>query len=130
MKSDSDGGGDGPSARSRDSGAKSPLEKQLVALLREVLERDDIHVDDNFFELGANSLLLARVHQRLERLLERQLAMIDLFNHPTVRNLAAHLSVVTGGVQATAVKKKDDDRWADELKAGRKRRRRRRSGGG
>ena len=116
--------------RGRNGGAKTSLEKQLVALLSEVLERDDIHIDDNFFELGANSLLLAQVHQRLEQQLDRKLAMIDLFNHPSTRQLAEHLNAVTGGVQATAGQRKDDDRWEDQLKEGRNRRRRRTVGSG
>ncbi|MFP5284748.1 MAG: beta-ketoacyl synthase N-terminal-like domain-containing protein, partial [Thermoanaerobaculia bacterium] len=49
-------------------------------------------VDDNFFDLGGHSLLLARVQARLSEILGRDLPMVDLFRHPTVAALAEALS--------------------------------------
>lgn len=52
--------------------------------------------EDNFFELGGHSLLLAQVHARLEAPLAvrfgRELPLIELFQHPTIRSLAEHLA--------------------------------------
>jgi acyl carrier protein len=53
------------------------------------LERID--ATRNFFDLGGNSLLLARVHAELQDELAPTLSIVDLFRHPTVRDLAAHL---------------------------------------
>jgi acyl carrier protein len=47
--------------------------------------------DDNFFDLGGHSLLLAQVRDRLEDALHRELDLLDLFTYPTVHSLAAHL---------------------------------------
>lgn len=48
--------------------------------------------DDNFYDLGGHSLLMALVHQELEGGLGRDIAISELFAHPTVAGLAAHLS--------------------------------------
>jgi amino acid adenylation domain-containing protein len=50
--------------------------------------------DDNFFDLGGHSLLMALVHAELEGKLGRAIPMSALFAHPTVGGLATHLSGV------------------------------------
>jgi len=48
---------------------------------------------DNFFDLGGHSLLMVQVHSRLCAALGRDLPMVEMFQHPTVSALAAHLSL-------------------------------------
>jgi AMP-binding enzyme/Phosphopantetheine attachment site/AMP-binding enzyme C-terminal domain len=50
-----------------------------------------VGIDDNFFELGGHSLLLLRVHSKLEAALRREIPILELFRHPTVRSLAGFL---------------------------------------
>ncbi|MBB1158401.1 non-ribosomal peptide synthetase/type I polyketide synthase [Amycolatopsis dendrobii] len=73
------------------------LEKAIAAVWAETLGRPVPGVTDNFFDLGGHSLLLLRVHARLQRALGRPLRIVDLFSHPTVRALAAHLGGADGG---------------------------------
>ncbi|GAB7044641.1 MULTISPECIES: non-ribosomal peptide synthetase [Catenuloplanes] len=47
-----------------------------------------IDVTTPFFDLGATSLTLVRAHRRLVARLDVPLVMVDLFAHPTVRDLA------------------------------------------
>jgi acyl carrier protein len=54
------------------------------------VERIDVH--ENVLELGVHSLLLARVHARLQKRLQREIPIGDLLGHPTVHDLARHLS--------------------------------------
>ncbi|WP_066949626.1 non-ribosomal peptide synthetase [Microtetraspora fusca] len=75
-------------------------EELIAAIWREVLERDGFSPDDNFFDIGGNSLALAAVHARLCARLGRDLRMVDLFRYPNIRTLAAHLDAQaddTGG---------------------------------
>lgn len=72
--------------------ARTDLERKLAAVWREVLEVDQIGVDENFFDLGGHSLLLLPLHSRVKAVLECDLTMMELFEHPTVRALAQHLS--------------------------------------
>ncbi|HXU31201.1 MAG TPA: amino acid adenylation domain-containing protein [Thermoanaerobaculia bacterium] len=85
-----------PSAMSLDARPFRPpgggLESSIAEIWREVLGREQVGVDDNFFDLGGHSLLLVRVHGRLKKLLGREVPIVDLFAHPTVAALAGHLS--------------------------------------
>jgi acyl carrier protein len=99
-------------------------ERALAAIWAEVLVRPDVGAEDNFFDLGGNSMLLARLQARLEADLDRPLPMYRLFEFPTVRGLARWLSGETGGT-GTGV----PDRVAG-AKAARERARARRTRGG
>ncbi|HEV7516553.1 MAG TPA: beta-ketoacyl synthase N-terminal-like domain-containing protein, partial [Thermoanaerobaculia bacterium] len=74
------------------------LEGTIAAIWREVLGRERVGVEDNFFDLGGHSLLLARVHARLKAELPQAagLTMVDLLRHPTVAALAARLGDAAG----------------------------------
>ena len=67
-------------------------EKTIAEIVRDVLDLDTLRVEDNFFEMGGNSLLLVQVHGRLEAAFGRTIPMVALFNHPSVRSLAGFLS--------------------------------------
>ena len=71
----------------------SELEQQLVAVWQEVLGAEKVGVDDNFFDLGGNSLLVTRVHARIKPLFEREVRVVDLFQYPTIRLLAEHFGL-------------------------------------
>jgi acyl carrier protein len=75
----------------------SSLEEAIHAAWCQVLDRDESHLDANFFDLGGDSIRLARLHQKLEALLQREFPMIELFSHPTIRSMAAHLSDFKAG---------------------------------
>ncbi|MFG3714610.1 amino acid adenylation domain-containing protein [Micromonospora sp. NPDC047730] len=66
-------------------------EELIAGIWREVLERDQVGVTDNFFDIGGHSLALAAVHARLTAATGRSIKMLDLFRHPTIRALAASL---------------------------------------
>ncbi|MEU5843665.1 non-ribosomal peptide synthase/polyketide synthase [Rhodococcus sp. NPDC047139] len=69
-----------------------PLEALLAAELGEVLGIDRLGVDDNFFDLGGNSLLATRAVARLGDRLGRPVPVRTLFDAPTVAALAARLA--------------------------------------
>lgn len=64
------------------------LEKRVAAIWEEILELEEVGAEENFFELGGNSLLLARVHKRLVEQGHR-IGVLDLFQNATVRSIAA-----------------------------------------
>jgi acyl carrier protein len=67
------------------------MEREVAAVWREVLGGDEVSVDDNFFNLGGHSLLLAQVAARLEERRGREIPLLDLFRHTTVAAQAAYL---------------------------------------
>jgi amino acid adenylation domain-containing protein len=68
------------------------LERRIAALFQEALSIDEVGRHDNFFDLGANSLLLVQIHRRLRDSLEQDLPVISLFQYPTVAALAEQLA--------------------------------------
>jgi acyl carrier protein len=72
--------------------ATSELEQTIIVVWREFLGVERIGSHDNFFDLGGDSLLLVRVHTRLQEALRIKLSITDLFEFSTVRSLAHHLS--------------------------------------
>ncbi|MET9440754.1 amino acid adenylation domain-containing protein [Streptomyces sp. NPDC006610] len=91
-------GGTGQAAASADRTGERlrELESRLAGLWREVLGRDRVGPDENFFDLGGNSLLLVSAQSAVNRAFGCELTVVDLFAHPTVRALARHLSTPTG----------------------------------
>jgi non-ribosomal peptide synthetase component F len=71
---------------------RTQLEQALAGLWKQVLGVDQVGLEDNFFELGGNSIGLAQVHEQLRTSLHRDVPITDLFQYPTVRALAEHLS--------------------------------------
>ena len=67
------------------------LEPQIATAWRDVLKVDRVGRHDNFFDLGGNSLLILQVHSRVKRLIERDLPVVKMFEHPTVAALAAFM---------------------------------------
>ncbi|GAA2264397.1 hypothetical protein GCM10010145_44460 [Streptomyces ruber] len=89
----------GSAARQADPDAGERLrrtESELARLWCEVLGRDRVGRDDNFFDLGGNSLLLVTAQTAVNRTFGCELSVVDLFAHPTVRDLARHLTTRTG----------------------------------
>jgi amino acid adenylation domain-containing protein len=71
---------------------RNRLEEQLVQIWSEILGVDRVGVRENFFDLGGHSLLLIRVHARLRKELDPDLAVIDLFRYPTIESMASWLN--------------------------------------
>jgi natural product biosynthesis luciferase-like monooxygenase protein len=69
----------------------SSLERQLVSIWQEVLGVHRIGVHDDFFDLGGHSLLTVQLHRCISPLVDRRVAIADLFRYSTVHKLAAFL---------------------------------------
>ncbi|MGB5255194.1 MAG: amino acid adenylation domain-containing protein, partial [Sedimenticolaceae bacterium] len=58
---------------------------KIIGIWRDVLGIDSVGLDNNFFDLGGHSLLLAQVRKQLEEAFDASLSMTELFQYPTVR---------------------------------------------
>jgi len=74
----------------------SPLEAELLALLRQALKRDEIGVDDDFFAAGGDSLAALDWLSAIEQRTGRQLELAQLAQAPTVARLARLMQQTTG----------------------------------
>lgn len=70
----------------------TPLEHAIASIWGEELGMERVGMDANLLELGVHSLPLIRMHARLQKLLQREIPISDLLIHPTVHELARHLS--------------------------------------
>ena len=70
---------------------RNDLERALGAAWCEVLQLDSVGVQENFFEVGGSSLLLARLQSRLRQAIGREVPFVEMFRHPTIESLARSL---------------------------------------
>lgn len=71
---------------------RTDLEHLVAGAWGQALGTDRVGLDENFFDLGAHSLLLAKVHAQLCDRLGRAIPIVAIFHYPTVRALASHLA--------------------------------------
>ncbi|WP_329101239.1 condensation domain-containing protein [Micromonospora sp. NBC_01699] len=71
--------------------AHAGMEQSLVQIWREVLGRDDVGFDDNFFDLGGTSFALTAVHTLIGARTGAKTSLVSLLEFPTIAALARHL---------------------------------------
>jgi len=82
---------------SRGVGYVSPtteIEQKLVSIWEAVLNRERVGINDNFFELGGHSLKAIKVLSKINKELNLNISIRNIFKTPTIQNLAAHISFV------------------------------------
>lgn len=70
-------------------------EERLVDIWRNMLGIEHISVDDNFFNIGGNSILLAQMQARIDYLNPGLITITDLFKLNTIRKLAGFIQEKT-----------------------------------
>jgi acyl carrier protein len=71
---------------------ESRMEKLVASAWQEVLQRDKIGINDNFFDLGGNSMSILLVNAKLSEELNVSLPIATLFQYPSIGSLAGYLS--------------------------------------
>ena len=67
------------------------LETRLQSICEAALPGKRIDVSDNLFEIGASSLKLIEIHENVDREFPGLIDLTELFDHPTIAELAKHL---------------------------------------
>ncbi|MGW9436990.1 acyl carrier protein [Streptomyces sp. NPDC055607] len=70
------------------------LEEAVLAAVRHQLfltDRDEVPLDENYFDLGLGSLHLTELKEHLERRFGCRIDTVWLFNNPTLDHLLEHL---------------------------------------
>jgi bacitracin synthase 3 len=70
----------------------SPVQAALLGLWAEVLQRNQVALDDNFFTMGGNSLRVMELTSRIRGELSLGVELLDVYTYPTVRELADRLT--------------------------------------
>jgi fengycin family lipopeptide synthetase D len=70
---------------------KSSVEIELSGLWKDLLGIERVGTNDNFFDVGGNSLLLVNMQSKLEKKYPGKVKVTDLFMHTTISRLAAFI---------------------------------------
>jgi len=90
---------------------RNEVETKLVEIWQQVLGREHIGIDENFFMIGGDSIKTIQISSRMKRA-GYKVEMRDIFSSPTIRELAPRLkkstripdqSVVTGFIPLTPI---------------------------
>ncbi|MFH5207321.1 amino acid adenylation domain-containing protein, partial [Antrihabitans sp. NCIMB 15449] len=74
----------------------TPIEEIVANTFAEVLGSDRVGLDDDFFELGGNSLIATQVVSRLSAALDTPVGVREMFEASTVAGLVARIAQHTG----------------------------------
>ncbi|MEO1432874.1 MAG: amino acid adenylation domain-containing protein [Cyanobacteria bacterium J06633_8] len=87
--------------------ARTPTEEKLVKIFTDVLEVESVGIEDDFFTLGGHSLLATKLIAQLLKTFDVEITVIDLFEAPTVAELAQRVdkNLLTQQLQGSV----DDD---------------------
>jgi acyl carrier protein len=75
-------------------GPRTPGEEILAEIWAEILGIEQVGVQDNFFDLGGNSLLAVKMISRLCQALDIELSLGKVFAQPTIEGLAQLIAAV------------------------------------
>jgi acyl carrier protein len=67
------------------------LEKKLCKVWREILDIDQVGMNDNFFDLGGTSLMIARLADRIGEMTGNKIPVVKLFQYPNITLFAKYL---------------------------------------
>lgn len=78
-------------AQPKFSAQMTEMQRHIMTIWVNILEHDSVTVQDNFFDIGGDSLRVIKVQKELEQLLGSPVSSAILFEHYTIEKLAAHL---------------------------------------
>jgi len=81
----------------------SPIEKELVGLLSEILKIKQIGIKDNFFELGGNSLVATMLISKLSKNHGIHLPLRTLFEQPFIAKIAQEIEKLIGKIKSPEI---------------------------
>src|SRR5829696_1909941 len=82
--------------------ARTPVEEMLLASWEQLLGRERVGIEDNFFRMGGHSLLATQVMSRVRESFGVEVGLRVLFEYPTVRGLGAVIEEKLRGAEELA----------------------------
>jgi phthiocerol/phenolphthiocerol synthesis type-I polyketide synthase E len=82
---------------------RTPQQQQLAEVWQQMLGYEQVGIQDDFFELGGDSLLLMQIHKKVQSLFNNNIAIVELYNHPTIQRLVDHINAQQNNQVDTAL---------------------------
>jgi amino acid adenylation domain-containing protein len=76
--------------------APNAIEREIESAWLQVLSLQQVGPDENFFDVGGDSLQLLMVHSEIQKRINSEFPLTDLFEYSTIRTLARHLAGTSG----------------------------------
>ncbi|RFM33509.1 non-ribosomal peptide synthetase [Chitinophaga silvisoli] len=70
---------------------RNEIEEKLVVVWQQLLHRDKIGVEDNFFEAGGNSIMIIKLAKQTSAILNIEVNITLLFRYPTIKDLVDYV---------------------------------------
>jgi acyl carrier protein len=70
---------------------QNELHEIISRLWSKILKIDKIGINDNFFDLGGDSLLSVQLVMLLEKEMKTEIPVVKFFQYPTIRNFADYI---------------------------------------
>ena len=67
------------------------LQKRLLAIWRKILKSENIDINDNFFEIGGNSIQAIQITNQMTEEIEHFIDIGKLFEHPTISEIERYI---------------------------------------
>lgn len=75
------------SRKSDDMPSEGKIERVIANIWEEILNVKNIGMDDNFFDIGGHSLLIAFVIAKMEKIFAIKIPVLTIFKYPTIRSI-------------------------------------------
>jgi len=89
---------------------RTGMEKRIAETWKEVLEIHKVGLNDNFFDLGGNSIKVIRLNTRLQEVLGKEIPVVIMYRHLTISSFVNYL----GQEEANDIISDRSDREIDE----------------
>lgn len=80
----------------------------ISSIWKEILNRDDIKLTDNFFEIGGHSVLIPQIVISLEKNYDIKIKIVDIFQYPTIKDLSGFIQSKNHGEKSKGIESKRD----------------------
>jgi amino acid adenylation domain-containing protein len=71
----------------------SEVERAIAKIWLEILHLEKVGINDSFFDLGGNSLLMVKVNHKLREVLHSDISVVEIFQNPTIKSLAKYINL-------------------------------------
>ncbi|MCL1123235.1 non-ribosomal peptide synthetase [Shewanella surugensis] len=70
---------------------KNDVESKITSIWKQILNKESISLNDNFFDVGGNSLLMAKVHRQIKTNIAEHVSIMDLLQYPTIKKISQYI---------------------------------------
>ncbi|MEJ2633926.1 MAG: amino acid adenylation domain-containing protein, partial [Calditrichia bacterium] len=76
---------------------RTPVEELLAGIWSDILQKNHIGVNDNFFDLGGHSLKMTQLSSRIRQIFQIEIPLRVLFESPTISKIAERIKISGNG---------------------------------